>query len=146
MYMTCCTCAAGNRADTPPHQQPQQQHQHQHPHSTRWRGRHSTEGTATSASRSHHAPTPTTSYSSFSSGVPRPLELPPLPLKLPPKHLYTCTVGRNRSQARCVLPFQYLASKADMLWGLLHSSGCCGLRCHVLICCSRCCMCIDGNA
>ena len=22
------------------------------------------------------------------------------PLDLPPKHLYTCTVGRNRSQAR----------------------------------------------
>ncbi len=32
----------------------------------------------------------------------RPLsqEAAPLPLKLPPKHLFTCTVGRNRSQAR----------------------------------------------
>ncbi len=29
---------------------------------------------------------------------------PPLPLKLPPEHLFTCTVGRNRSQARCARP------------------------------------------
>ena len=28
-------------------------------------------------------------------------DMTPLPLKLPPKHLFTCTVGRNRSQARC---------------------------------------------
>ena len=27
----------------------------------------------------------------------------PISVKLPPKHLYTCTVGRNRSQARWVL-------------------------------------------
>lgn len=26
---------------------------------------------------------------------------PPVPLCLPPEHLFTCTVGRNRSQARC---------------------------------------------
>lgn len=26
---------------------------------------------------------------------------PPVPLPLPPEHLFTCTVGRNRSQARC---------------------------------------------
>lgn len=25
---------------------------------------------------------------------------PPVPMKLPPEHLFTCTVGRNRSQAR----------------------------------------------
>ncbi|KAL0043722.1 hypothetical protein WJX82_000124 [Trebouxia sp. C0006] len=87
---------SGGRGDSPPHQ-PHHPHSQQHPHSTRWRGRHSTEGTS---ANTHHAPTPTTSYSSFSSGLPRPLELPPLPMKLPPKHLYTCTVGRNRSQAR----------------------------------------------
>lgn len=91
---------AGGRGDSPPHQ-PHHPHSQQHPHSTRWRGRHSTEGTS---ANTHHAPTPTTSYSSFSSGLPRPLELPPLPMKLPPKHLYTCTVGRNRSQARYVRP------------------------------------------
>lgn len=27
-------------------------------------------------------------------------ESAPMPLKLPPEHLFTCTVGRNRSQAR----------------------------------------------
>lgn len=34
-------------------------------------------------------------------------EAPILPLKLPPDNLFTCTVGRNRSQARCVLVFGY---------------------------------------
>ena len=31
----------------------------------------------------------------------------PISVKLPPKHLYTCTVGRNRSQARWVLCSPY---------------------------------------
>ncbi|KAL3135793.1 Trehalose-6-P synthase/phosphatase complex synthase subunit [Trebouxia sp. C0010 RCD-2024] len=100
----------GIKGDSPAHSQqqgrqpPPMQQQQQHSQSARWRGRPSAESSSTtgppSSTPHHHAPAPTHSYSSFSSGLPRPLELPPLPLKLPPKHLYTCTVGRNRSQAR----------------------------------------------
>lgn len=103
-------CPAGIKGDSPSQSQqqgrqpPPMQQQQQHSQSARWRGRPSGESSSTTgapgSTPQHHAPAPTHSYSSFSSGLPRPLELPPLPLKLPPKHLYTCTVGRNRSQAR----------------------------------------------
>ena len=57
-------------------------------------------------------------------------EAPPLPLKLPPKHLFTCTVGRNRSQARCrrcsylIVPFPDLPDSGP----IGHRS--CSLACH----------------
>ena len=101
------------------HPQPHTQQQRQQQAGVRLRGRKSDEAQPSSAAgprgrasddthvpsgsaspSTHQHPGHAPGHSSFSSGLPRPVELPPLPLKLPPKHLYTCTVGRNRSQAR----------------------------------------------
>lgn len=38
-----------------------------------------------------------------------------LPIRLPPEHLYTCTVGRQRSQARCATTCAATAADAAKL-------------------------------
>lgn len=60
-----------------------------------------------SQSHSHHLRSSSDLDSLHSSGSLSLDKPPPVPLQLPPEHLFTCTVGRNRSQARWVVPWTH---------------------------------------